>query len=205
MDTKLTFINQSQDSSKSEVLIFQKNTLSSLDEIPIAWKTIKYCGVNCSHPFTYANSIEISVSDIYGNYSPALMAQPGEQLSMANSGVVKELKSSGAKPGSVEVQVCNDLLAGSINVNVFRSGQLICRKTTLVPGEKAVFMFKPSIWLGVVSDVIEGSAINSAVMSHINTEISLQGIAAANLVMRGGGPGKNSTPFTFHLENVVAE
>ena len=43
----------------------------------------------------------------------------------------------------------------------------------------------------------------SAVVSNINTEISLLGIASADIVMTGGGPGANSTPFAFSLQNVV--
>ena len=44
--------------------------------------------------------------------------------------------------------------------------------------------------------------MNSAIISNINTELSLLGIASADIVMTGGGPGPNSTPFQFTLENV---
>ncbi|MBT9441299.1 MAG: hypothetical protein IV087_05435 [Acidovorax sp.] len=45
--------------------------------------------------------------------------------------------------------------------------------------------------------------MNSAIISNINTELSLLGIASADIVMTGGGPGANSTPFAFNLENIV--
>ena len=45
--------------------------------------------------------------------------------------------------------------------------------------------------------------MNSAIISNINTELSLPGIASADIVMTGGGSGANSAPFTFNLENTV--
>ena len=45
--------------------------------------------------------------------------------------------------------------------------------------------------------------MNSAIIGDINTEISLLGVASADIVMTGGGPGQNATAFQFTLENVV--
>ena len=72
-----------------------------------------------------------------------------------------------------------------------------------IPWQKAVFEFKPTIWIGVASQVVQGQVMNSAIISNINTELSLLGIASADIVMTGGGPGANSTPFAFNLENIV--
>jgi hypothetical protein len=66
-----------------------------------------------------------------------------------------------------------------------------------------VFEFKPTIWIGVASQIVQGQVMDSAIISNINTEISLLGIASADIVMTGGGPGANSTPFAFNLENIV--
>jgi hypothetical protein len=78
----------------------------------------------------------------------------------------------------------------------------VASKTGIAPGQKAVFEFQPKIYIGVVSQVQEGDAMNSAIISQINTQISLFGITSADIVMRGGGPGPSSTPFYFSLENV---
>jgi hypothetical protein len=45
--------------------------------------------------------------------------------------------------------------------------------------------------------------MNSAIISSVNTELSLLGIASADIVMRGGGPGAGSTAFQFDFDNVV--
>lgn len=44
--------------------------------------------------------------------------------------------------------------------------------------------------------------MNSAIISQINSEINLFGISSADIVMTGGGPGKDSKPFSFTLENI---
>lgn len=69
--------------------------------------------------------------------------------------------------------------------------------------QPAVFEFKPTIWIGVASQIIQGEVMNSAIISNLNTELSLLGIASADIVMTGGGPGRNPTPFSFKLENIV--
>ena len=55
----------------------------------------------------------------------------------------------------------------------------------------------------MASQVAQGVAISSAVMSNANSELSLLGIASADIVMSGGGPGEGSTPYEFNLENIV--
>jgi hypothetical protein len=55
----------------------------------------------------------------------------------------------------------------------------------------------------VASHVQQGDAMSSAIISAINTEINLQGIASADIVMTGGGSGAEAMPFEFKLENIV--
>jgi hypothetical protein len=51
--------------------------------------------------------------------------------------------------------------------------------------------------------IVQGQVMNSAVVSSINTELSLLGIASADILMTGGGPGASAAPFAFKLQNVV--
>jgi hypothetical protein len=74
---------------------------------------------------------------------------------------------------------------------------------SVAPQQEAVYEFKPMIWIGVASEVEEGATMASAIVSSTNTELSLLGIASADIVMTGGGPGENPRPFQFTLDNVV--
>lgn len=203
MDIQLNFINRSNDANNSNVVIFQKNVATDFDELHIAWKVIRNCGQGDNHPFAYPMAMTVSSSDSYGNFMPQQDATNGQvfQVTRAPSGDVLQLTS---QPGaSKEVQVRNDLPQGACNATIYKGGSPLAVKTSIAPGQKAVFEFKPTVWIGVASQIEEGELMNSAVISDINTEISLLGVKSADIVMTGGGPGRLSRPFTFTLENVV--
>jgi hypothetical protein len=199
----LTFINQSNDTNNSQVVIFQKNVAINVDEFAVAWKVIQNCGPGWNHPFTFSGQFYTAAGDSWGNHSPQVPAAGGQTFSVVAtpSGDVLQLMSESAD--THEIGISNDLQTGAISANIFMDGSLLATKTNVSPGQKAVFQFKPTIWVGVVSQLTEGDVINSAILSQVNTEISLLGLKSADIVMTGGGPGSSSTPFIFTLQNVV--
>ncbi|TSJ42059.1 hypothetical protein [Fluviicola chungangensis] len=205
MDTiKLNFINRSNDSNNSEIVIFQKNVSENADELAVAWKVIQNCGQGAHHPLNFPSQIEVAASDSWGNFTLQLPADEGQAFEMVknNSGDVLQTAATSASNKN-EIEVRNQLITGAISAYCFRDGSICAMKSGISPSQKAVFSFTPTIWIGVVSQVEEGQVLNSAIISSVNTEISLMGIAEADIVMTGGGPGSSSTPFRFTLENVV--
>ncbi|MFV8754431.1 hypothetical protein ACNOYE_28115 [Nannocystaceae bacterium ST9] len=203
MDIQLNFINNSNDANNSQIVIFQKNVATNFDELAVAWKVIQYCGQGDNHPFTYPMEMTVAASDSYGNFTPQMPAQNGQLFSMSLTASGDRLGATGPGTSSSEVQVLNALPSGSINANIYKNGSLLATKTAVAPQQKAVFQFKPTIWIGVASQIVQGQVMNSAIISSVNTELSLLGIARADIVMTGGGPGRDSSPFQFSLENVV--
>lgn len=203
MDVQLNFINNSNDANNSDVVIFQKNVATSFDELAVAWQVIQNCGQGDNHPFIYPMDMHVSASDSYGNFTPQLQAQYGQRFTMQLTTSGDTLVYSGPASATTEVQVLNGLPKGAINANVYKAGRLLATKTSIAPQQEAVFQFKPTLWIGVASQVVQGQVMNSAILSSINTELSLLGISSADIVMTGGGPGANSTPFAFTLQNVV--
>ena len=204
MDIKLRFVNQSRDGNKSEVVVYQKNQLTSMASLSMAWKVIRFCGLDCYHPFVFPTGFEVSVADEYGNFSPRMAAESGQMFRLESTASgARRLRSAGPANASNEIDVLNDLGQGAVNVCIFRDGRMVGMKTAVTPGQKAVFQYPPVLWIGVASQIVQGVAISSAVMSNANTELSLLGIASADIVMSGGGPGEGSTPYEFKLENIV--
>jgi hypothetical protein len=203
MDIQLNFVNQSNDTNNSEVVIFQKNVATNFDELSIAWQVIQNCGMGDNHPFSFPMTMEVGASDGWGNFTPRLPAQNGQLFAMQLNASGDQLVQAGVSTSPSEVQLLNSLPKGAVNANIYKAGKLLAAKTSIAPQQKAVFQFKPTIWIGVASQIEEGQVMNSAIVSNINTEISLLGLAAADIVMTGGGPGANSTPFQFTLSNVV--
>jgi len=203
LDIKLNFINGSNDANNSDVVIFQRNVATDLEEVAVAWQVIRNCGQGCNHPFVFPMAMTVAAGDAWGNYTPQQVAQYGQLFAVTRNTSGDILSPCGDATSPTEVQVLNDLLQGAIKAMIYKDGKPIAMKTAVAPQQKAVFRFKPTIWIGVCSEVTEGETMNSAIISSVNTEISLLGLASADIVMTGGGPGAGSTPFLFRLENVV--
>jgi hypothetical protein len=203
MDIQLNYINRSNDANNSDVVIFQKNVATNADEIAVAWRVIRNCGQGNNHPFVYPMTMSVAASDAWGNHTPQLEAETGQRFAMTLSPSGNRLGFSGPSSTPSDVEISNDLPQGSVNAGVYKAGKLIAAKTSIAPGQKAAFSFKPTLWIGVTSEADEGRTMHAAVVSNINTELSLYGIASADIVMTGGGPGPSSTPFQFSLDNVV--
>lgn len=204
-NVRLNFINRSNEANNSEIVIYQKNMAEGINSMPVAWKVIRNCGRLDNHPFTFSTNYQVSAGDSFGNYTPLLMANTGMAFEMIkdNSGdVLQQSSSPTSNPNTIEIK--NSLSQGVISGGIYRDEKLLAIKTNVVPEEKAVFEFQPKIFIGVASSVEEGQVINSAIISSINTEISLFGISSADIVMTGGGTGANATPFEFTLENIVS-
>ncbi len=202
MDIKLNLIDHSSDANNSDVLIYQKNCATDFDNLAVAWRVIKNLGQGNYHPFVYPMDMYVSGSDSYGNYTPELLAQNGQLFHMIRNDTGDVLTYSGDATSPKEVQVANDMKRGAMNASIYKDGKVLATKTSIAPGQKAVFQFKPVIYIGVVSQIVEGQVLNSGIMTKVNTEISLLGLASADIIMTGGGPGKESTEFRFALENV---
>ncbi|MFZ6873839.1 hypothetical protein ACO0LF_17425 [Undibacterium sp. Di27W] len=205
MPIALNFINRSDDANNSEIVIFQKNVATNFDELPVAWMVIKYCGKGDNHPFSFPRGMMVGASDAYGNYMPQLEISNGQLVEMRLTTSGDRLVHAGYSTSNKQAQVLNSMPKGAINAYIYKSGKLLAMKTHLAPQQKAEFEFTPTIWIGVVSQVVQGEVMNSAIISNINTELSLLGVASADIVMTGGGPGVQSTPFQFTLENVVMD
>jgi hypothetical protein len=135
---------------------------------------------------------------------PLMNAENGQLIKLVSAPtVVRSLLRAGSSNASNALKVLNDLDKGAVNVCVLRDGRPVDIKTTVTPQQKAVFEFKPTIWIGVASQIVQGQVMNLAIISNINNELYLLGIASADIVMSGGGPGAHSTSFTCNLENIV--
>ena len=200
---RLNFINRSADTNNSSIVIFQKNVAEDFGELAAAWRVIQNCGRNDNHPFLYPLNFDVSAKDSYGNFTPQMTAYNGRSYEMVTDGsgdILRLSNTPATNPNEVEIR--NNMETGAIDGKIYRDGKVIASKTTIVPGQKAVFQFHPTIWIGAVSQITEGQVMNSAIIQSINRELPLYGITNADIVMTGGGPGKESTAFSFNLENI---
>ena len=199
----LNFVNESNDQNNSQIVIFQKDETANLDNTTVAWQVINNVGRGSHIPFEFSHEMSLVTTDNWGNgMNQPLAGRHGQMFRVHSDNSGQVLSYEGAYPEQSELQVRNDLSNGSINANIYKDGKLLAKKLGITPGQKAVFKFEPTLWIGVVPQQIEeGQLLDSAIMKQINTELSLLGIKSADIVMTGGG----SEPYQFELENVVYE
>ena len=201
MDIKLNFINNSNDLNNSKIVIFQKNVADGVPETAVAWKVIKTCGPGENHPFVFPTTMQVSSNDSYGNYTPQIDAYPGDLFAVLQAGSGNRIHHEGRATAPTEVHVRNSLVKGAIGVNIHKAHRPLATQVPIATGQTAVFKFAPTLWIGPVSQVSEGQVMNAAMVSSITTELSLLGLASADIVMTGGGA--SAQPFAFALQNVV--
>ncbi|WP_035058465.1 hypothetical protein [Andreprevotia chitinilytica] len=203
MDIKLNFVNQSNDANNATIVIFQKNVSTDFDGLSVAWKVIRNCGRGDNHPFIFPIPMFVGASDSWGDHTPQIAAENGQLYGIFQTASGTTLSPLGPATSSRQVQVRNNLTKGGINTSIYKAGKLLATKANIAPGKTAVFEFKPTIWIGVVAQAVEGQVMNPADLSKSITELSLLGIASADIVMTGGGSGPSATPHRFTLENIV--
>lgn len=202
MEIQLNLISHS-DVNNLKIVIFQKNVATDFDGLAVAWTVVRDLDTSENHPFVFPTQIFVATGDSYGNYTPQLPAQAGQLFELSHTPSGERLALAGPATSASEVQVLNALPQGEISANLYRDGKLVAVKTSIAPQQRAVFELEPTIFIGVVSQVTQGQVMTSAIVSSINTELSLIGIASADIVLTGGAPGRNASPFAFSLENVV--
>lgn len=206
-DIELNFINRSNDANNSAIVIFQKNEVANSGELPVAWKVIENCGLGDHHPFVFPICLYASAADSFGNSTVQQFAYYGDEFKVSMDASGCQMTSVGSQfmvytddPVPIPaIGVGNALPKGSISVQIYKDGNLLATTTGIAPTKYATFKFTPTIWIGVVNQVVQGEVMNAAIISQINTEISLDRITKADIIMTGGGPGQSSKPLAFTL------
>lgn len=203
MDIQLTLINHSNDANNAHVVIFQKIPAVGVDQFPVAWRVFGPLGRGDAYPFVYPLSTGIATADSWGNYTPMMPVENGQLYGVAATSSGDALSLLGLASSPREIQCRNNLVQGAIAVSLYKSGKLWQQSASIPPGRTAVFASEPTLLISVIPGIGEGEVMDSAIVSSANAELSLLGIASADIIMTGGGPGETSTPFTFTLGNIV--
>jgi hypothetical protein len=203
MDIALNFINNSDDRNNSQVVIFQKNEAADAVEQPVAWKVIEDCGRGDNHPFVLPLANGVTAMDRYGNFTPMLDAQAGGSFHVSWTDSGCDLSMAGLAPRAREIHVTNQLPDNVISACIYKGGTLLAVRMALAPGQVAAFVFAPTIWIVAVPPIRQGEVMGSGIVSQQPTELSMLGVASADIVMTGGGPGSNAAPLAFNLQNIV--
>lgn len=199
MNIQLNFRNQSSDSHDNQVVIFQRNVAGATDELAVAWKVIPLTGTSDQYRFEFPIDNTVDASDSTGVASEAVPAAAGQLLRATAAQTRLALAPAGTASHPEEIQIGNLLAQRTISVAVYKDGALLAIQPHIAPQQKAVFAFNTSLWIGLVPRIEAGQVIDPATLAGLDTELSLVGIASADIVMSGGG----ASAVRFALDNIV--
>lgn len=199
MSIKLRFVNHSNDTNNSEVVIFQKD---EFDGSAVAWKVIRNCGVGDWHPFQLSE-LKLVIGDSLGNISESTNIVESGQRWLVEKSCNRLDNRHPANKNQIEVK--NSLGIGSIDVMICRDDKVLSIKKGISPEQVAFFEFKPTIHIGIAYRIKEGQVLTPDVISDINTELSLLNIYSADIVMSEGGVGPEVKALSFKLDNELTE
>ena len=199
--TKLRLINNSNDANNSQVVIFQKIITEETEEHSIACHVVNNLRPGDSCKIEYWREYKVGCSDFQGNLTPTLKVIPGQRYCMVQDSSGNILEQNGKSCKATEIEIVNKLLRETISAIIYNwMGNMLFVKTGISPGLKATFEFKTPLYIGVLEDqIVEGQKMDSGIISSITTELSLEGIASADIVMTNKGPSS----FDFRLENSI--
>ena len=200
LKANLNFINRSYDVNRSDIIIFQTNGAARGAERSVAWKVIKRCPNDWSHPFTFSNELHLGIGDRDGNHCPRVPVTPGTlaRVLPCPGGGVALVAGRGKDPTTIHVE--SRVRVGGYAAEVYRDGRLLSRHCGLAPRGRAGFRFNHRIWLFAGSGIDEGDLLRcSELRWRVLTELDLLGVRRADILMTGGGYGPHATPLRFHL------
>ncbi|MES2938239.1 MAG: hypothetical protein V4864_11190 [Pseudomonadota bacterium] len=155
-DVAIELINQSTDCNNSQIVIFQKNVLGGIDELPVAWKVLD-CPSNHRCRFTYPAALTVSANDEAGNATAPQPCSPGQLFTMRRLGAGSVLVPAGQASAPGKIEIAHEHDEAPIGVRFYRGGSLMASRQTIMPRTRATFLFKPALWIGVVPQATEGS------------------------------------------------
>lgn len=171
-------VNNHSSSSLDSIVIFQENEKGPRD-FATAWKVFHPFDSGMTHQFEFSNNFEIAFKDRWGNFTARRKVEFGKQYAMVDSSEGSKIVEKESILDNLDCfEMQNELSTGNVDCLVYRNGLLFSQTNGVGPNTKAVFSFKPNIYIGMASGLKDGDPINT---DANYTLFNLEGIKAAEI------------------------
>ncbi len=196
--THLQFVNRAFDLCRPDVVFFHKDHAHPHGKV-IAWKVIRRCPVDWSHPFRVPADLELGLVDDYGNYSPRISVRAGRSYTYIERRGQRPRWHPQAAMSATSIVVANGTKGSAIGCLLTRDGRPVIPVRRLAPGVEAVFEIGLDLWVGAVRRAREGEPLEPFDLQMSSTRLDLWGIRSGEVWMTGGGMGASAVPYSFRL------
>ncbi len=191
----LNVIDQTDDVDGVAVVLYRPNLLGSVEQ-DVAWTILELQGPGDSQQLTLG-ALSVGATDSFGDQTAQLSANPGSSFQVVDDSSGTTLVAT-ASSGTEQISISSGLGQGVLDAEVYENGKLLSVATGVMPGNTAVFRYASSIWIGSASQFVQGEIMQGEPSDA--TELDLEGVASADLVVTGGG----GQPYSFTLQNVTS-
>ncbi len=204
MSINLNFINKTGEMGQAQLVIYQKQVNPDFNRRLIAWQVIEFSGQEGSNTITYTDRLEISILDPGGIHSPRYPVSPGflYHVTRSEPGAPHSLNYGGPATREGEIQILNSLNRGAMDICCHRSGSLLAKWHDLIPMQRAIFQFEPTLCIVIVPGgrVDAGEVLDEEILSHGVTELPLNGLKRVDLVLYEPAVGEFKINFENHVK-----
>ena len=190
----LRVINNTNDANL-RIVLFQRNIAQGFEYPVTAWRVFNFSEIGKTFNFIYDPDLEMTLLNSPNNTISAKLNNIlfGQKWIYTTENVLEQ---NGNSSSSNNFEIINQNSNSQI-VKINRSTKTI-DNVKLDQGQSEIFQYKPSFFIGVVSNQIkEGDVIPSNILSQINHEISILGIKSADIIATN-----QDQNISFTLENI---
>lgn len=204
--TLLRIINQSKDQESGNFVMMQKNLLDDQASQPTFWHTYVELAPGADFPLQFDHQVELTGIDGKNYACRRLKGLKGKQVSYINDKGTKKLIVTGKAENPNRIEFINGMKEETVKAGIYRSGKRLSLIKDIRPREVVAFEFDSKILIGHIPEwkgypKIPYNLPGKVGTENIQTELDMEGIFSADIVIRGGG----DEPYTYHLENVVRD
>lgn len=160
---------------------------------PLPWKVVKRLPHWGYHPFEFSAKPRLCLSDDDGNFNPGRDLGLGEKLTLSGR---RQWQKAPANRGEIAVHNSSDTGFGAW---LYRASQASGYRAL---GPHQQLLLRPQSRL-CLTTALSWRPWDFPDPGAQPTYFSLIGIASADILLVGGGAGRDSGPFRFHLENII--
>ncbi len=187
---KITYVNESANQDLPKIFLFLKNEIPTFDALRdgVAWRVIEDVGRGSSCEFDYPIETAVRASWNNGTCRTALLdSSIGRRYCVTEDDTGIVIAADGDAGNTRSIDVVNDIrVSGGVSADLYKDGKLMMRKNVVAYGQKATFVLHPKLYVGLASEIQEGSLLSSAVLDsdHFH-ELDLEGLTELKFALTG--------------------
>ncbi len=188
MFTDICFTNMSPNIHLPSVTLFQRNLFGKNNQL-LAWKVIRNCHYQWTHPFRIDWAYEYQLFDAYGNLSPINSLSSNNKSEIADYGI-----SINHQPDHV---IFKKRFENKIEgINLLKNKRIIASHI-LTLNHQIKFNLSTKIFICADLRAIEGGVIHSDNLNISLAKLDIYKKKKISLIMQGGQSGPLSKPLKF--------